>query len=92
MLKEITKETALKAYDRVFNRGKQFVSEHFIKSYKVNKAYVTLVRNGKDVAVLIYGEDDDRQDEAICLDSETFEALKQIDVQMSEILYKEQGL
>lgn len=81
---EINKSMAMAAYHRHFNKGKTVISENFLKAYKLNKAYFIVFKNKRKIGILIFGSGDNK----ICLNSETFKMISNIDISAAEILFK----
>ncbi len=87
-MEEITKQTAMNAYNRNFSKGKNAINEGFIRAYKGGKCYTILFKYKEKVGVLLFGTDGDYNRQQMFLDSETFKLLQDIKIETAEILYK----
>ena len=78
----------MNAYNKNFSKGKNVISENFLRAYKSKKLYTILFKYKEKIGVLLFGTDGDYNRQQIFLDSETFKELKQLKIETAEILFK----
>lgn len=86
---EITKPTAVRAFEKFFTGGRNYIKENFIRAYKSDKLYLMILKHPtKDIVVLMCGEYGKGNYQKIAYSLETFRAIQNLNINAVETLFK----